>query len=76
MNLANAIKLLATNVDYDLSNWSCDYSEVDDLLEEASLVVQAAFDFDTNKVKTELLAGKLKKYKKPAREVNVKMRGI
>jgi hypothetical protein len=69
LNLLNAIKLLETNVDY-----SIDAPEIKDAIEEASLVVQNALDFDTSKVFQELRSGKLKKYKKPAREVNTKMK--
>ena len=72
MNLINAVKLLATNVDYDIIH----IPEHRDAIEEASLVVQKALDFDTNKVKIDLLAGRLKKYKKPTREVQAKFREV
>ncbi len=81
MNFVNAVKLLATSIDYNLTDSVAGVTgkggeDIKDAIEEASLVVQKALDFDTNKVKVDLLAGKLKKYKKPVKEVNVKMRGI
>lgn len=52
MNIVNAIKLVCTNVDYDLDGIS---EEARDALEDASMVLQEAFNFDTNKVKIDLL---------------------